>query len=209
MRFSILLSMVFILSAAVPGISYAQQKKTVAAKTEAQQAAAFVDHVVHNAIDTIEQTRTKQLSQEQARVRFRQILNDAFDLDTIARFTLGKYWRQATPAQQKEYVYLLRTVIINKYADRVLGYSGNSYKITKASSVGAKDFAVTSTIERGREAPVDFGWRLRRIGSGYKVIDLSVEGISMSVTHRSDFASVIERNGGQVEALLQSLRNKK
>ncbi len=51
-------------------------------------------------------------------------------------------------------------------------------------------------------------WRVRQVGGGYKVVDILVEGVSMALTQRSDFASVIQRGGGDIEVLLEQLRQK-
>ncbi|MDB5478051.1 MAG: toluene tolerance protein [Alphaproteobacteria bacterium] len=198
MRLAAILSLIIALFIAAP----------VQAAGEEQQAGAFVDNVLSQAIGTIKQTRSGQLSQNNAKVKFRQILNNAFDVPTIARFTLGRYWRVATPDQRAEHARLIKTAILDKYADRVLSYSGSGYKIDKSAAINERDYAVTALIDREQGAPVNFGWRLRKTGNSFKVIDLSVEGISMSVTHQSDFASIIERNGGRVESLLAALRNK-
>lgn len=173
-----------------------------------KSASSFVDNVAKQAIDTIDKKHAGKLTDEQAKVAFRKILSDAFDLQTIGKFTMGRYWRVATDAQKKEYIHLLQVKILDKYADTILAYSGAGHKITSSAAATDTDYNVGMTILRKGEAPVDMGWRLRRFGNKFKVIDISVEGISMSVTHRSDFASVIERNGGKVEALLDALRTK-
>jgi hypothetical protein len=51
-------------------------------------------------------------------------------------------------------------------------------------------------------------WRIRSRGDALKVIDVAVEGVSMSVTQKSEFSAVIQRGGGDIEALLQSLRQR-
>lgn len=200
MRFHALLVLTFAFLACAPLAAFAQDDIANATK--------FVDKVASQGMATIKQKQAGKLSEEQARIDFRKILNDAFDVSTIAKFTLGKYWRVATPAQQQEYTQLLKTGILDKYADRVLSYSGNGYKTNQAKAVNDTDYNVAMTLDRANEPPVDLVWRVRRIDGEFNVIDLSVEGISMSVTHRSDFASLIERNGGQVEALLKALRTK-
>lgn len=202
MRFAALLSVALMLTIGSAAVA-AEPAKT---KSGAE---SFVSGVVDQAMTTIKDKRDGKLTDEQAKVTFRKILNNSFDIPTIARFTLGKYWRVATPAQQAEYTALLRTKILEKYADRILSYSGNGFKVTGSRPLNEKDTAVAMKIDRAGEAPVDFGWRVRNFKGTYKVIDISVEGISMSVTHRSDFASEIERNGGKVQALLDALKSKK
>src|SRR5690606_6599519 len=160
----------------------------------------YVDKVIKDAFDTIGDARAKEISNADAKVKFRKILNSSFDIPTIAKFTMGRYWRVATPAEKKEYTDLLKTVILEKYADRLLSFSGDGYTIDSSRALNDKDVAVATTIKPANEPPVSFGWRSRKVNGGFKVIDLSVEGVSMSVTHRTDFGSVIERNGGKVQA---------
>ena len=66
---------------------------------------------------------------------------------------------------------------------------------------------VNSEIIRANGAPIAVDWYL--IGRGpYKITDVYVGGVSMKVTQRDEFASVIQRNGGRVEALIAQLRQK-
>lgn len=199
MRLAVLLSALFALFLAVPAYAAADLSK---------EASSFVNDVASSGFNTIKDKRAGKLSNEQAKINFRKILNDAFDVPTIARFTLGRYWRVATPAEQKEFTALIQTAILDKYADRVLSYSGDGYSMNSSKAINDKDYSVAMTIKRDAGAPVDLTWRLRRFGNAFKVIDMSVEGISMSVTHRADFASIIERNGGKVQALINALKNK-
>lgn len=173
------------------------------------QAKGFIDKVGSQALTTIKARQDGKLTDQAAKQEFRKILGQSFDIPTIARFTLGKYWRVATPAQQAEFTALVQDIIINKYADRVLNASTGSYQMGEARAINERDFGVAMTIKPERDAPVSFAWRVREISGQLKVIDLAVEGISMSVTNRSDFASVIERNGGNVQALIDALKAKR
>jgi phospholipid transport system substrate-binding protein len=67
---------------------------------------------------------------------------------------------------------------------------------------------VTSEIVRSNGAPVGVDWYLINLGGQWKITDVYVGGVSMKVTQRDEFASIIQRNGGRVEALLQQLRQK-
>lgn len=63
-------------------------------------------------------------------------------------------------------------------------------------------------MPRPQGEPIQVEWRLRREAGGWKIIDVVVEGISMAVTHRSEFSSVIGRHGGRIGGLLDVLRDK-
>jgi phospholipid transport system substrate-binding protein len=51
-------------------------------------------------------------------------------------------------------------------------------------------------------------WRLRRTAEGWRIVDVMIEGVSMTITHRSEFAAVISNSPGRIEGLLQKLREK-
>lgn len=197
----VLLSFLFVAVLAVAPLQVRAADDLAAAKT-------YTDNVISKAMTIIKDTRAGKMNDTAAKTAFRSILNSAFDVGTISRFTLGRYWRMATPAEQTEFTRLVQKVILDKYADRVLSFAGDKYEIGNARELNAKDILVASTIFPADKPPVQFDWRLRRVNGGFKVIDLAVEGISMSVTHRTDFSSVIEANGGQVKALLDALQSK-
>lgn len=140
--------------------------------------------------------------------KFRQLLEDSFDMKTIGRFVVGRYWRQMSPAQQQEYQELFRNKIVETYSARFSEYTGQKFETRSARpDQNSGDVIVTSFIvpKQGPEVKVD--WRVRNRDGVYKVVDVIVEGVSMSLTQRSDFASVIQRGGGNVEVLLNHLRS--
>lgn len=146
------------------------------------------------------------MSESDKREAFKKLLGDSFDTKTIGRFSLGRYWRTATAAEQKEYLRLFDKMIVDVYASRFNEYSGERVEVRSADFMGKKDALVTSYIvpDSGPEVRVD--WRVRYKDGRYKIVDVIVEGVSMAVTQRSDFASVIQRGGGKVEVLLEHLR---
>ena len=182
---------------------------TAHAADQTAQAKSFVDNLGAKALSTIKDTQSGQLSADAAKQEFRALLGQSFDIPTIAKFTLGSYWRTATPAQQAEFTGLIKETIINKYADRVLTASTGAYEINGAKAINDQDYSVAMTVKPTDGSPISFDWRVRNINGAMKIIDLSVEGVSMSVTNRSDFASVIERNGGNVQALINALKAKR
>lgn len=191
----------FALTASLPAHAASAEARTAQAK-------AFINDVGTQALDTIKATQGGKITDDAAKEKFRNLLGSSFDLQTIARFTLGRYWRVATPAQQKEFTQLLKDVIIDKYADRMLTASTGDFTISNAQSINDKDTAVMMSIKPTDGEPISFAWRVRNAGKTPKIIDLAVEGVSMSITHRADFASVIERNGGNIQALIDALKAK-
>lgn len=168
-------------------------------------ATKYVENVAQQAIDII---HNKKLSEDAAKEKFQGIMGKSFDIKTISRFTLGRYWRVATKPQQKEYTRLIKEVILNKYADRLLDYSGESFEIVGGRELNETDTVVTMKVKPKNQPDAVFAWRVRYKNNSYKIIDLAVEGVSMSITHRSDFSAVIQRNGGDVQSLIDALQEK-
>lgn len=146
------------------------------------------------------------LSHEQKISSFRTLLNDSFDLETIGRFVLGRYWKTSSEQQRQEYIGLFRKMVVDVYAKRFGDYKGQKFETRGSRADGDKDTIVTSYIIPGNGPEVQVDWRVRYKNGQYKIVDVIVEGVSMSVTQRSDFAAVIQRGGGDVSVLLAHLR---
>ena len=166
--------------------------------------AAMISNLGNRALEVL----GKDATQPQRAARFRELLREDFDVPGIGRFVLGRYWNTATEEQRAEFIKLFEDYIALAYATRLAEYSGENFKVT-GSRPDADGAIVSSQILRpGGAAPVKVDWRLTGRNGVYKISDVSVDGISMAVTQRSEFASVIQHNGGQVQGLIAMLRDK-
>jgi phospholipid transport system substrate-binding protein len=166
--------------------------------------AAMISNLGSRALEVL----GKGATQSQRLERFRELLHQDFDVPGIARFVLGRYWNTASEEQRTEYVKLFEDYIVMAYATRLAEYTGETFKVT-GSRPDADGAIVSSQIVRpSGAAPVKVDWRLTGRDGKYKISDVSVDGISMAVTQRSEFASVIQHNGGQVQGLITMLRQK-
>ncbi|MSO54715.1 MAG: ABC transporter substrate-binding protein [Rhodospirillales bacterium] len=142
--------------------------------------------------------------------RFRALLNDHFDVKTIGRWVLGRYWQTATPAEREEYLALFEDLLVATYVDRFTEYSGETINVVKSEDVGNGEAVVSSRIARtAGDPPIRVDWRLRQREGQFRIVDVVVEGISMGMAQRSEFASVVSQNGGTLEGLLSKLREKR
>ncbi len=173
------------------------------ASAETQEAERFIADLGATAISVL---RQPDLTLNQREAQFHRLLRSKFDLDFISRFVLGKYWRQITPEQQEEYRELFGQFVLKTYAARLGGYAGQQFHVANVYSGGKQDMVVRSVISGGSGQPLTADWRVRHIDGTLKIIDVSVEGISMSITQRQEFAAVIARLG--MPGLLRQLRAK-
>src|SRR5215469_15221366 len=181
----------------VPGSAAAQEKAT--------DPGQFVQQLGDKAIA---QLAGKQLPEQEERARFRSLLTQYFDVNAIGKFTVGRsFWASASPEQQKEFLTLYETQVTNAYAKRFQDYEGEQFKVTGQQKDGESDTVVNSVITRPTGgAPVSVQWRVRAANGTFKIADVVIEGISMAVTDRQQFAAVIQRGGGTIQALIDAMK---
>ena len=176
--------------------------RAAAAAPSAEDARALIEQVSAEVLAILSDPALADRQKFDALV---ELLERPIDLDLVARLILGRHWRTADDAQRQEYVELFRAYALANLASKLHLYRGQSFEVTGAKVVSDKDALVTSRILSDGEPPLQVDWRLReRDGAGPVTIDLIVEGVSLIVTLRSEFASVIERQG--FDGLLAELR---
>ena len=140
--------------------------------------------------------------------RFRSLLNEAFDLPAITRFVLGRYWRTASDEEKTEFSSLFEKYLVQAYANRFRDLGDKKLKVLRSQELTDGQTLVMSEIDVEDSQPVKVNWRIRGAGQEFKITDVLVEGVSMSVTQRDEFASVIRQGGGRIDGLLRILRKK-
>jgi phospholipid transport system substrate-binding protein len=175
-------------------------------KPAASTPAQFVQNLGNTALMSL---TGKNITRKTREDRVRSILRNNFDVAAIGKFALGTYWRQASESQRKEYMNLFEDMIVQTYTTRFEDYSGQKLKVDGSAPSGATDFIVSSQVIQKDGPPVHLEWRVRKKDAGLRIVDVVVEGVSMSITQRSDFASVIQNGGGSIDALLADLRQRK
>jgi phospholipid transport system substrate-binding protein len=168
-------------------------------------AKAFVQTLGKEAIATM---ADKSLDKTRRLEKFRILLHKGFDIPTIGRFVLGRYWNAASPSQQQAYMVQLEELVVRSYAVRFDSYNGETFRIAAARVEGDRDVFVSTEINQPGAPPFNVEWRVRLRDSRPAIIDVVVEGVSMSVTQRQEFASVLQAKGGNFDAFLQALKEK-
>lgn len=168
-------------------------------------AVAFMNQLWDRAVEVL----NKKSDPAAREARFRQLFREDFDAPGIARFVLGRYWRTVSEEDQKEFVKLFEDYVVFVYTVRLADFGGQSFKIRGSHSDGDGVIVSTDIVSPGNPTPLRMDWRLVTDDKGaYKVNDVIVEGISMTATQRSEFASVVQRNGGQLQSLISMMREK-
>ena len=139
--------------------------------------------------------------------QLKQLLDKSTDLELVARLVLGRYWRQATPEQQAEFVGLFNELLMQTMAERMSWYNGQTFEITGANPVDERDTMVATRILRpSGKPPILVDWRVRENDGSFLLIDILAEGVSLVVTQRAEAAEVIGRDG--LDGLLGQMRTR-
>ncbi len=159
---------------------------------------------------TVVQLTEPGLAEAEQKLRFRSLLNEAFDLPAISRFVLGRYWRRADAAQRSDFLGAFEEMMLHRFLPLFSGFSSDKFEIGPSRAYKNKpDFvSVETTLQRAKGEPIHVTWRVRKDGEGYKIVDIVAEGVSIAVTLRSEYVSVLKRNGGDVDALTRVLLDK-
>ncbi len=175
------------------------------AQTGAEASAInLVEKLGKEAVDLLSNT---DVSDTEKRAGFTQIVVQNFNMPLIGRFVLGKHWRKSSKDQQSEFQDLFQQYIITTYQKRIGDYAGENLKIVKARLLNKKEVLVNSQILRPKGPPIKLDWRIRKSKNDrQQIIDLIVENVSMALTHREEFSSVVSKHDGDVEGLLERLR---
>lgn len=177
--------------------------RTALAQIDIGRAAGFIDATGQELVAVL---NNRSLEGTARRQRVAAVLRRAVDVEGVGRFILGRYWRQASPAEQQEYMRLFEEAIIRNLSARFGEYQGVRFSLGRSQQRTEEDALVTTIIERPGSAPFALDWRVSDVGGQPKVVDVIAEGTSLRLTTRSEYAAVIQRNGGQVSALLTALR---
>ncbi len=166
----------------------------------ANEASGFVQNLGDQAMGVLQDDGGTLAQRE---TQFRIILVEGFDLKLIGRFVLGDYWRKASEDQRENYLRAFGEFIVRKYSAMLGGYSEEKMTVVSEQAAGEKDIIVRTRIDRPSGPPIEADWRVRGQGGKQRIIDVMVEGISMAVTQRAEFRSVVRRHG--IDGLIQIL----
>ena len=167
---------------------------------------AYVIEITKNAINTL---TDESIDQKKKETKFGELFDKNFDIPSISRFVLGKYWKQASLDQKKNFIKAFRNYVVKTYSSRFNEYSGEQLKLINfENESNPKIFIVHTALEREDAPPIIVDWRIGKRKESFVILDIIIEGISLAVTQRSEFVSVIDQNEGSIDRLISILKEK-
>ena len=167
---------------------------------------SYVMEMTTNAINTL---TDKSISQNEKESQFGKLFDKNFDVPSISRFVLGKYWKQASLDQKKNFIKAFRNYVVKTYSSRFNEYSGEKLKLVNyENEKNPKIFLVHTILERQDAPVIKVDWRIGKKKDRFVILDIIIEGISLAITQRSEFVSVINQNEGSIDQLISLLKER-
>ena len=162
------------------------------------------DHLGQQAIGIL---ADKSLSGGDRTRIFRELLVGHFDMKLIGRLVMGRHWRRATAVQKEVFEPLFEDYVVATYGSRLDAYDGEQLTVGTARQATDRSTAVSSEIMPQQGPSIDVDWMLHQRDDRWYVIDVIIEGVSMVVSQRSEFSTVIDQRGG-IEGLIENIRTR-
>ena len=143
-------------------------------------------------------------SDREKRQKLTDIIDSGVDVDGVARFCLGRFWRSASPEQQRRYMELFHQVLVNNITSKLGEYQGVHFTMGRSQrrDDNGGDHVV---VERPNNPPTNVDWIISSASGSPRIIDVVAEGTSLRLTQRSDYASYLSRNNNNIDALINAM----
>jgi len=166
---------------------------------------ALVKSTAEEVLSVIRTTKDKRALRQAAE----QKVLPHFDFRAMTQLAVGRYWREASPTQQKALVDSFRTLLVNTYTASMNTANLNAAEAVEVKPVDVKgqtDVTVRTTLKTTGRQPIPVDYRMLKGPDGWKVYDVIVENLSLVTNYRSSFASEIQRTG--IDGLVKALEAK-
>jgi phospholipid transport system substrate-binding protein len=169
---------------------------------------ALVKRVSTDVIDSVKADKDIQSGNTQ---KIMELVNSKIlpyvDADKMTSQAAGRYWRQATPEQQKQLSTEFRTLLVYTYAGALSQIKNETIEFKPfRAEPSDTDVEVKSQVNLTRGEPITLNYRLSKGPQGWKIYDLNVLGAWLVQTYASTFSSEISKGG--IDGLIKKLHDR-
>ncbi|WP_102224118.1 MlaC/ttg2D family ABC transporter substrate-binding protein [Acidimangrovimonas sediminis] len=173
-----------------------------AAALDTAQARSLVNSVV----DEINSVINSGGTLNQMIPQFEHLFNQYADVNIIAQSSMGVAYRSATPAQRQAYIEAFKGYLARKYGKRFREFIGGKIAVTGASEIKSGIYQVTSTAKLRGQSPFELDWLVSNKSGRNLFFNLIIDGVNMLATERTEIGGLLDRNGGNVDKLIATLK---
>ncbi|WP_236870048.1 MlaC/ttg2D family ABC transporter substrate-binding protein [Candidatus Bandiella numerosa] len=177
---------------------------TLSIAEEKQKLIGFVNDTAKQVISVIESTSADSQKEQE----LRDIFCNSVDIDWMARFALGKYYKEINQQQLNEYLVAYKNFLINTYVSKFSEYNGVNFDIESVKYISSSQYIVSTKIlnKKYTSKYISVAYRIKMINNHFLIRDIIAEDISLILGQRADFNSIISKEG--IQALIEKLGEK-
>ena len=157
--------------------------------------------------EVVEKVSNINLSENQRTSNFRNLYLTAFDNYYISRFVLGRYWKRLDSNMRKQFIESFNNYIVATYAPKFKGWEGTFKAVD--SLIENNYYNVKMHVLNKDGPTLRLMWKIYLDkNKNFKILDVNIDGVSMLVTQRAEFLSVIKNNPKGVIGLIEAMDEK-
>ena len=168
----------------------------------------LVKQITADVLETVKSDKQLQAGdRRKALAMAEQKILPHMDFREAALLAMGKSWNTASPAQQAQIINEFRSMLVRIYSNAIQVYRGQTMKVLPVRlAPGATEVTVRNQYLSQGRPPVPVEYAMKKTPEGWKVYDISVEGVSLVLTYRAEFESITRTSG--IDGLLKRLAEK-
>ncbi len=166
-----------------------------------EQSKFFVENLGKQVVEKVSNVN---LSENERHVNFRDLYLNSFDNYYISRFVLGRYWKRLDSDMRKQFVKSFNNYIVATYAPKFKGWQGTFKAVD--SLIENNYYNVKMNVLNEDGPTLKLMWKIYLDkNKNFKILDVNIDGVSMLVTQRAEFMSVIKNNPKGVIGLIEAM----
>jgi len=170
---------------------------------ELQEVKIFVEEIGNKIINIAGE---KNIPEAKIRDKIIAEIDRVIDSEWIAKFVLGKNYKNLSDQQKLDFVRLYREFMINTYGPKFKNYNGKKFTVNEVTRQNSFFIAKAEFLPKESDTAIMTDFRVKKKDGKFYVLDFIAEGISLIETQRSEFNATIDQNG--VEPFLKNLDQK-
>ena len=169
-----------------------------------EQSKFFVENLGKEVIEKVSNT---ELTENERSSNFRSLYLSSFDNYYISRFVLGRYWKRLDSEMRKQFIESFNNYIVATYAPKFKGWGGTFKAVD--SLIENNYYNVKMNVLNKDGPTLKLMWKIYLDkNEKFKILDVNIDGVSMLVTQRAEFMSVIKNNPKGVIGLIEAMKKK-
>lgn len=169
-----------------------------------EQSKFFVENLGKQVVEKVSNVN---LTENERHTNFRNLYLSSFDNYYISRFVLGRYWKRLDSNMRKEFISSFNNYIVATYAPKFKGWKGDFKAVD--SLIENNYFNVKMNVLNKDGPTLKLMWKIYLDkNERFKILDVNIDGVSMLVTQRAEFMSVIKNNPKGVLGLIEAMKQK-